>query len=180
MVFTSELKIPINRKRKFGATVVTGLYPVTITMMRRSSLSDTCGTTKVVTGLIQEMIQGICFKLRNLTPCCLCNMDIEFILDEDEIIQIWLTTAVVGMKPIAKNVPVQKGSAKPSMDSEMMFSMDEVSETNSQQQPTSKGKLSWRPEVLITPLSIIPGATIDRYLGNLNLFFIRETTSVRE
>ncbi|XP_071502533.1 C2 domain-containing protein 5-like [Diadema antillarum] len=168
----------------------------TITMMRRSSLSDTCGTTKVVTGLIQEMIQGICFKLRNLTPCCLCNMDIEFILDEDEIIQIWLTTAVVGMKPIAKNVPVQKGSAKPSMDSEMMFSMDEVSETNSQQQPTSKGiesepmrlerriqlggKLSWRPEVLITPLSIIPGATIDRYLGNLNLFFIRETTSVRE
>lgn len=32
----------------------------------------------------------------------------------------------------------------------------------------------------ITPLSYIPGAKIDRYLGNLNFFFIRESTSIRE
>lgn len=32
----------------------------------------------------------------------------------------------------------------------------------------------------ITPLSYIPGGTIDKYLGNLNFFFIRESTSVRE
>lgn len=32
----------------------------------------------------------------------------------------------------------------------------------------------------ITPLSYIPGGRIDRYLGNLNFFFIRESTSIRE
>ena len=32
----------------------------------------------------------------------------------------------------------------------------------------------------ITPLSYVPGARIEKYLGNLNFFFIRETSSLRE
>ncbi|XP_067642552.1 uncharacterized protein [Eurosta solidaginis] len=32
----------------------------------------------------------------------------------------------------------------------------------------------------ISPLSFVPGGRIDKYLGNLNFFFIRETTSIRE
>ncbi|XP_037787961.1 uncharacterized protein LOC119583508 isoform X2 [Penaeus monodon] len=34
--------------------------------------------------------------------------------------------------------------------------------------------------VEITPLSHIPGARIERHLGNLNFFFIRESTSIKE
>lgn len=37
-----------------------------------------------------------------------------------------------------------------------------------------------RHGVDITPLSYVPGAKIEKYLGNLNFFFIRETTSIRE
>lgn len=37
-----------------------------------------------------------------------------------------------------------------------------------------------RHGVDITPLSYVPGGKIERYLGNLNFFFIRETTSIRE
>lgn len=37
-----------------------------------------------------------------------------------------------------------------------------------------------RHGVDITPLSYVPGGKIERYLGNLNFFFIRETTSMRE
>ncbi|VEL20529.1 unnamed protein product [Protopolystoma xenopodis] len=33
---------------------------------------------------------------------------------------------------------------------------------------------------LLTPLSAVPGTLIDVYLGNLDFFFIRETTDVRE
>lgn len=29
-------------------------------------------------------------------------------------------------------------------------------------------------------MSYVPGASIDKYLGNINFFFIRETTSIRE
>ncbi|EDX14214.1 GD21093 [Drosophila simulans] len=32
----------------------------------------------------------------------------------------------------------------------------------------------------VTPLSFIPGGRIDKYLGKLNFFFIRESTSIRE
>ena len=32
----------------------------------------------------------------------------------------------------------------------------------------------------VTPLSQIPGARIESYKGNLNFFFIRESTSIRE
>ncbi|XP_022211751.2 C2 domain-containing protein 5 isoform X1 [Drosophila obscura] len=32
----------------------------------------------------------------------------------------------------------------------------------------------------LTPLSFIPGGRIEKYLGNLNFFFIRESTSIRE
>ena len=38
-----------------------------------------------------------------------------------------------------------------------------------------------RPKCIeITPLPHIPGGKIEKYLGNLNFFFIRETTSIRE
>lgn len=32
----------------------------------------------------------------------------------------------------------------------------------------------------VTPMTYIPGAKIERYLGNLNFFFIRESTCIRE
>lgn len=32
----------------------------------------------------------------------------------------------------------------------------------------------------MTPLSYIPGGRIEKYLGNLNFFFIRETSCIRE
>jgi len=32
----------------------------------------------------------------------------------------------------------------------------------------------------LTPLSYVPGAKIDKYLGSLNFFLIRETSSLRE
>ncbi|XP_011298322.1 C2 domain-containing protein 5 isoform X3 [Fopius arisanus] len=40
--------------------------------------------------------------------------------------------------------------------------------------------LKERYGVDITPLSYLPGGRIERYLGNLNFFFIRESTSIRE
>ena len=34
--------------------------------------------------------------------------------------------------------------------------------------------------ISLTPLSFVPGARIVKYLGNLNFFLIRETSSLRE
>jgi len=39
---------------------------------------------------------------------------------------------------------------------------------------------AWRPEVQFSPLSFIPNHTVVRYLGRINLHFIRESWAVRE
>ena len=38
----------------------------------------------------------------------------------------------------------------------------------------------YRQGIEVTPLSYIPGGRIEQFLGHLNFFIIRETTSVRE
>ena len=38
----------------------------------------------------------------------------------------------------------------------------------------------FRPAVELTPMSYVVGGCTERYLGNINLFFIRESLSVRE
>lgn len=43
-----------------------------------------------------------------------------------------------------------------------------------------QASLRERYGVDITPLTYIPSGRIDKYLGNLNFFFIRESTSIRE
>lgn len=43
-----------------------------------------------------------------------------------------------------------------------------------------QASLRERYGVEISPLTYIPGGRIDKYLGNLNFFFIRESTSIRE
>ncbi|XP_039968442.1 C2 domain-containing protein 5 isoform X1 [Bactrocera tryoni] len=64
-----------------------------------------------------------------------------------------------------------------------------MAKTSPSRQQSKKGTLTNRNNyfplrdrygVDITPLSFVPGGRIDKYLGNLNFFFIRETTSIRE
>lgn len=44
----------------------------------------------------------------------------------------------------------------------------------------TSNKAAKRYGVDITPLTYVPGGRVDKYLGNLNFFFIRESTSIRE
>ncbi|XP_072046150.1 C2 domain-containing protein 5-like [Amphiura filiformis] len=92
-----------------------------------------------------------------------------------------------------------------SADAELMFTMEELTDPARELQkeqgpkhstpnkgqkpvrlekrivlPPSQESMNWRPLVEITPLSTIPDGIIDRYLGNINIFCIRESTSVRE
>ncbi|KAM5262366.1 C2 domain-containing protein 5 isoform 9-T9 [Ctenodactylus gundi] len=55
-----------------------------------------------------------------------------------------------------------------------------VSEGNFQNRPAAPCANSTVGVVKMTPLSFLPGAKITKYLGIINMFFIRETTSLRE
>lgn len=55
-----------------------------------------------------------------------------------------------------------------------------LAEGHSRHRSTASCTNSTVPVVKMTPLSLLPGAKITKYLGIINMFFIRETTSLRE
>ena len=40
--------------------------------------------------------------------------------------------------------------------------------------------LPWRPSVILTTLAHVPGTRVERYMGRINLHFIKESSAVRE
>lgn len=147
----------------------------------------------------QRLLQSIFFKLRGAVPCHICNIQFQLDLPADEI-QLLITGMV--LKPTkVKTRLVQSISHDKKLEDELMFSLEEedtiseiTSPQNKFQQPQKKSstggqfanhhvtKMTCRNDkfVDISPLSYVPGGKIDKYLGNLNFCFIRETQSLRD
>ncbi|KAK4872034.1 hypothetical protein RN001_016158 [Aquatica leii] len=143
---------------------------------------------------ISKLLQSVYFKLRRMIPCALCNLKFRIDLPEPDEIQL----TVLGMalelrkfkqKRINIHVPLKDSIRK--TDEDMMFCLEEdITEFNQLKVNSVKTKSKttatnnvphWEKHTIdITPLSYVPGGKIERYLGNLNFFFIRETTSIRE
>ncbi|KAH0617129.1 hypothetical protein JD844_028820 [Phrynosoma platyrhinos] len=72
---------------------------------------------------------------------------------------------------------IRRGSIKTTVSIDKPSSLTEGQSRN---RSGPSGINSIVPVVKMTPLSFIPGAKITKYLGIINMFFIRETTSLRE
>jgi hypothetical protein len=140
----------------------------------------------------QRLLQSIFFKLRGAVPCHITNLQFQLDLPQDEI-QLLITGMVLkATKP--KSKLVQSISHDRKLEEELIFSLEEedaISEITSPQnklhkkssgQFSNSTKMTFRNDkfVDISPLSFVPGAKIEKYLGNLNFCFIRETQNVRD
>jgi hypothetical protein len=142
----------------------------------------------------QRLLQSIFFKLRGAIPCHICNIQFQLDLPADEI-QLLITGMVLKAK--VKTRLVQSISHDKKLEDELMFSLEEeedtISEITSPQNKLQKKnsgqfanhivtKSSCRNDkfVDISPLSYVPGGKVEKYLGNLNFCFIRETQSLRD
>ncbi|XP_012784538.2 C2 domain-containing protein 5 isoform X10 [Ochotona princeps] len=72
---------------------------------------------------------------------------------------------------------IRRGSIKTTVTVEKASPMGEGNFQNRSAPPCANSTVG---VVKMTPLSFIPGAKITKYLGIINMFFIRETTSLRE
>ncbi|GJQ66805.1 hypothetical protein Trydic_g18573 [Trypoxylus dichotomus] len=163
-----------------------------------------CKLTNNLDKHFHRVLQAIYFKLRRMIPCALCDMQFRVALPEPDEIQICVLGMALGLGDPPKRLKRKFGSGKRN-DDDLIFNMEEinqipensVTQTNAllnlqlskqrQKSPQRKRVLPQRHMpykerhgVDITPLSYVPGGKIERYLGNLNFFFIRETTSIRE
>uniref|UniRef100_A0A3Q1B5T3 C2 domain-containing protein 5 n=1 Tax=Amphiprion ocellaris TaxID=80972 RepID=A0A3Q1B5T3_AMPOC len=167
------------------------------------------GLNKIFTDLCENLLKSFYFKLRSMIPCCLCHLNFTVAVPEEELIQVAVTAVAMTFdkdqaqeKPAEK--PINKGSSE--NEEQLQFPLElcaDVSSANTQ--PSSKVSVSSLercsplPEgrsrslrssrsfggssvtvVKMTPLSFLPGIRIIKYLGIINMFFIRETTSLRE
>lgn len=138
-----------------------------------------------------RLLQSIFFKLRGAVPCTICEIQFQLDLPADEI-QL-LITGMVLKTTKSKSRLVQSLSHERRMEDEMMFSLEEEDTINEipgqprlQKRNSGHSIVSKTPSnnndkfVDITPLSWVPSGKIEKYLGNLNFSFIRETQNVRE
>lgn len=140
----------------------------------------------------QRLLQSIFFKLRGAIPCYICNIQFQLDLPADEI-QLLITGMVLKMTKFRCSKLVQSISHDRKFDDDLMFSLEEedtfsssdvTSPQNNKIQKKNSGhfKMTSRIDkfVDISPLSWVPGGKIEKYLGNLNFCFIRETQNVRD
>lgn len=139
----------------------------------------------------QRLLQSIFFKLRGAIPCTICEIQFQLDLPADEI-QLLITGMVLKSTKV-KSKMVQSISHEAD---ELMFSLEEEETINgtevlsphSKLQKKNSGQSSQNGKMLgkndkfvdISPLSFVPSGKIEKYLGNLNFSFIRETQNVRE
>ncbi|XP_059489511.1 C2 domain-containing protein 5 isoform X3 [Neocloeon triangulifer] len=152
---------------------------------------------------IRRLQQSLYFKLRKMVPCGLLRLRFKVELPDADEIQITILGMAVGLGKVPqplKSAAKLKTNCKKE-DSDLIFKLDDevvaivtpppaANIRDKKQNPFYLGytnllKNSHDPPtgrygVDITPLSYVPGAKIEEYLGNLNFFFIRESNSIRE
>ncbi|XP_018573148.1 C2 domain-containing protein 5 isoform X2 [Anoplophora glabripennis] len=148
-----------------------------------------------------RLLQTVYFKLRRMVPCALCDLQFRIDLPEPDEVQLCVFGMALGLGKTQKKAKVIVATKR--NDEDLIFKLDEdqipensIISTNQNRilKYKQKSPSKYRPQsvkqrhiahrerhgVDITPLSYVPGGVIERYLGNLNFFFIRETTSIRE
>nr|XP_060632548.1 C2 domain-containing protein 5 isoform X26 [Anolis sagrei ordinatus] len=181
---------------------------VRVSRLTNTSLTNQ-SLNKTFNDLCENLLKSLYFKLRSMIPCCLCHVNFTVALPEDEIIQVTVTAVAITFDKHqalqTAKTPAEKTVQRASTDNEeqLQFPLELSSDPHAPQQfspakavsidkpsPLIEGQSRNRsgpsgfcsvvPVVKMTPLSFIPGAKITKYLGIINMFFIRETTSLRE
>ncbi|XP_075325888.1 C2 domain-containing protein 5 isoform X14 [Odontesthes bonariensis] len=167
------------------------------------------GLNKIFTDLCENLLKSFYFKLRSMIPCCLCHLNFTVAVPEEELIQVAVTAVAMTFdkdqtqEKLAEKLIPKGGS---DTDEQLQFPMELCADSSTiNSQPSSKISVSSLEHssplpdgrsrslrssrsfggstvtvVKMTPLSFLPGTRIIKYLGIINMFFIRETTSLRE
>uniref|UniRef100_A0A7N6FLB7 C2 domain-containing protein 5 n=1 Tax=Anabas testudineus TaxID=64144 RepID=A0A7N6FLB7_ANATE len=165
------------------------------------------GLNKTFTDLCENLLKSFYFKLRSMIPCCLCHLKFTVAVPEEELIQVAVTAVAMTFdKDQSQEKPADRSTTKGLSTSTLTFlrapikasrfntlysvkvlpfsSLDRSSPLPEGRSRSLRSNRSFGgssvPVVKMTPVSFLPGTRIIKYLGIINMFFIRETTSLRE
>uniref|UniRef100_T1HPR1 C2 domain-containing protein n=1 Tax=Rhodnius prolixus TaxID=13249 RepID=T1HPR1_RHOPR len=161
-------------------------------------------SSSTISNQFHRLLQGVYFKLRGMTPCALANVCFKIEVPQQDDLLISVVGMAVGLAEIDKKNNQQcnnDGKKQLSFFNEFLnrshiqkLKQSLSAPVSEQEESSSKGTPIFRPArksihtppreqrygVDVTPLCYVPGAKIVSYLGNLNFFFIRESSCIRE
>uniref|UniRef100_A0A3B1ID34 C2 domain-containing protein 5 n=1 Tax=Astyanax mexicanus TaxID=7994 RepID=A0A3B1ID34_ASTMX len=142
------------------------------------------GLNKVFNDLCENLLKSLYFKLRSMVPCCLCHLNFTVAVPEDELIQVRTSTITENEEQLQFPLELTAESSSNPLSSAKVSSLEKASPLPEGRSRSLRSNRSYAggsvAVVKMTPLSFIPGTKIIKYLGIINMFFIRETTSLRE
>nr|XP_040568635.1 C2 domain-containing protein 5-like isoform X5 [Lepeophtheirus salmonis] len=135
----------------------------------------------------QNLLSLVYFKLRSFRPCLICKLNFQLNYDDENEMQIILNGTAISIDNSSKTTKKDDSFFSSSSmlnggGNSMIFNLEcDSSSHNKIVKPCRFYVANKEGQgVNVTPLSYIPGARIERYMGNLNFFLIRETSSLRE
>uniref|UniRef100_A0A3B3Y5V4 C2 domain-containing protein 5 n=1 Tax=Poecilia mexicana TaxID=48701 RepID=A0A3B3Y5V4_9TELE len=176
-------------------TAVQMFTSVRVLRLSNANLSNQ-SLNKIFTDLCENLLKSFYFKLRSNIPCCLCHLNFTVAVPEEELIQVrcWrqsLCPFLSGGNETEEQLqfPLElcADSSSTNTQTSSKFSVSSLENCSPLTEGRPRSLRSSRSfggssvtMVKMTPLSFLPGTRIIKYLGIINMFFIRETTSLRE
>ena len=105
--------------------------------------------------ICDEIMQGLYYKFRKYSNCCLSNLSFDSSLYDDDHAMIIATGCCLTFSDLSLNIENSKLKSGDSNDLDNRL-------------------------VEITNLSYVPNTIVESYLGHINLFLIRESTQIKE
>nr|XP_047130969.1 C2 domain-containing protein 5 isoform X3 [Hydra vulgaris] len=144
---------------------------------------DSFKLSQWLASVFDNLIMGVCLKVRSFIPCSLINTSFYLGIDDDEYFHIMLTTFVVGnveMENKPKAVETKQSPESGHIWTEETLVCDDLIKEAGMCESSSRMKKSFQPHVTVCTLDYIPNMSVTSYLGNVNIFLIRESTCVKE
>lgn len=149
-------------------------------------------TTKDLTKICQRLLSAIYFKLRKLKPCLVSNLTMKADVDEENEIQLTFTGIAIALahdgktrQELASELTHLEENSDKSQESESTAEsasvpVEKTVTLNKMRSSNFYMESKAQEGIVLTPQSFVCGGRIEKYLGNLNFFLIRETSSLRE
>ena len=131
-------------------------------------------STRRFSEICDDILQSLFYKFRKYPNCCLSNLSFDHSLYDDDHAMIIITGCCLTFDK--SDSPPRLLPAAGCHDNKPAKQQTLTTTTLNQLPPSSKSA----NDVEITTLSYVPNATIDAYLGHINLFLIRESTQIKE
>uniref|UniRef100_A0A8C9WKI4 C2 domain-containing protein 5 n=1 Tax=Scleropages formosus TaxID=113540 RepID=A0A8C9WKI4_SCLFO len=151
------------------------------------------GLNKIFNELCENLLKSLYFKLRSMAPCCLCHLNFVVAVPEEDLIQVSLMqpTLTPQLDPSQSSRSPTSPYALSGLCLPVPLCCTLTASSQEKASPLPEGRSrslrstkscsgSTVSVVKMTPLPFLPGTKIVKYLGIINMFFIRETTSLRE